>query len=82
MTVLTMLERVMNRPKKNDPSDRRCALAGEEVNGRKVECTPLAPLDPHNESWCFGCGYYICEAHEAGSTGAFGSHEPTAHLGD
>ena len=33
------------------------------------------------ENYCFGCQQFICSNHEMG-TGAFGSHDPTAHLGD
>lgn len=46
--------------KKNDPSDRRCALEGQEVDGEEIECAPLAD---GNDDWCYGCKFYVCREH-------------------
>lgn len=46
-------------PKKDDKTDVRCALAGQEVHGEKVSCAPIN----QDEDWCYGCKFYICENH-------------------
>lgn len=63
----------MNPTKKNDPSDRRCAL---EDQG-DIECVAL--LDG-SDDWCHGCEFYVCEAHSQNLCLRIGGHDVMEHL--
>jgi hypothetical protein len=61
-------------PKKGDKSDLRCALVGQEVGGERVACKPVT-----EESWCYGCKFYVCEVHSVNCDLPFGGHDVMEH---
>lgn len=62
----------MKLTKQNDKSDRRCALENQGA-------TNCAPLGEGDTDWCYGCKFFVCEAH-AQNGSLMGSHDVMEHL--
>lgn len=55
--------------------DRRCALEGQQ----DMACKPLLDGD---DDWCFGCKFYICDAHSRNLEHGGHGHDVMEHLLD
>lgn len=60
------------RPQKNDKSDVRCAFIRDRRGLHKLDKNP-------DDSWCSGCGFYVCEDCDSPHGAPWGDHDVAEH---
>jgi hypothetical protein len=63
--------KMKTRPKSGDRRDVRCAFVLDRPGDHDLGARP-------SESWCFGCGYYVCDGCDS-PEGVVGRHDVAEH---